>query len=57
MKRARKVLRLVTTSFNRFSVLDTFKFYTEINRHQISRHQKGALWDTTDDCSDGTLTI
>jgi len=48
---------LVATSSNCFSVSRTFKFHTEINRHQISKHQQGGLWATTDDGSDSTLTI
>jgi len=50
---------LVATRCNCFSVLSTIrlKLYAGINRHQISNHEKGALWATTDYGSDSTLTI
>jgi len=46
-----------TTSCNRFSVLSTFKFYIEISRDQISKHQKGALWAVTDNRFDSTRDV
>jgi len=48
---------LVATSCKRFSVLRTFKFYIEKNRHRNSNHQKRALWGITDDSSDSTWCI
>jgi len=48
---------LVATSCNCYTVSITFKFYNEINRHQISKYQKGSWWATTDDGSESTLTI
>ena len=48
---------LVATSSNCFSVSRTFKFHTEINRHQISKHQNGASWAARCGDSNNTLTI
>jgi len=48
---------LVATSCNCFLVSSTVQFYTEINRHEIPKHQNSALLVTTDDGSRSTLTI
>jgi len=48
---------LITTNCNSFSALSTIKLYAEMNRCKISKHQKDALWATTDDDYDNILTI
>jgi len=58
MKRAANQLRLVATSFKilprQFQILYRGK---SVNRHQISKNEKGALWATTDDGSDRTVIV
>jgi len=48
---------LIATNCNSFSALSTFKLYTVMNRHKISKHQKGTLLATTNDDYDSILTI